>query len=153
MHAPRGPALWSSLGYRESSQGGRKGDRPGPVEAAILSKRFEKREEVKEEEENAKETGTTEDMDGFSRRESDARTQSTTTQAHGHFLSLWYVRCQAPSETEAQGAELVRGGKVYAAGSEDMDTLTPSAPILFRHLIFSKAKKITHQEDQPPSRT
>ena len=31
--------------------------------------------------------------------------------------------------------------KVYAAGSEDMDTLTFSAPILFRHLTFSEAKK------------
>ena len=31
--------------------------------------------------------------------------------------------------------------QVYAAGSEDMDTLTFSAPILFRHLTFSEAKK------------
>ena len=31
--------------------------------------------------------------------------------------------------------------KVYAAGSEDMDTLTFNAPILYRHLTFSEAKK------------
>lgn len=31
--------------------------------------------------------------------------------------------------------------KVFAAGSEDMDTLTFSAPILYRHLTFSEAKK------------
>lgn len=31
--------------------------------------------------------------------------------------------------------------KVYAAGSEDMDTLTFSTPILYRHLTFSEAKK------------
>jgi len=31
--------------------------------------------------------------------------------------------------------------QVYAAGSEDMDTLTFSAPVLFRHLTFSEAKK------------
>ena len=48
---------------------------------------------------------------------------------------------EAPSEAEAQCAELARGGKVYAAGSEDMDTLTFNAPILFRHLTFSEAKK------------
>jgi flap endonuclease-1 len=64
---------------------------------------------------------------------------------------------QAPSEAEAQCAELARGGKVcppftdpdyshqppqvYAAGSEDMDTLTFNAPILYRHLTFSEAKK------------
>ena len=48
---------------------------------------------------------------------------------------------QAPSEAEAQCAELARGGKVYAAGSEDMDTLTFNSPILYRHLTFSEAKK------------
>lgn len=48
---------------------------------------------------------------------------------------------QAPSEAEAQCAELARGGKVYAAGSEDMDTLTFGSPILYRHLTFSEAKK------------
>jgi 5'-3' exonuclease len=31
--------------------------------------------------------------------------------------------------------------KVYAAGSEDMDTLTFNTPILYRHLTFSEAKK------------
>jgi 5'-3' exonuclease len=30
---------------------------------------------------------------------------------------------------------------VYAAGSEDMDTLTFNTPILYRHLTFSEAKK------------
>jgi flap endonuclease-1 len=30
---------------------------------------------------------------------------------------------------------------VYAAGSEDMDTLTFNTPILLRHLTFSEAKK------------
>jgi flap endonuclease-1 len=30
---------------------------------------------------------------------------------------------------------------VYAAGSEDMDTLTFNAPILYRHLTFSETKK------------
>ena len=48
---------------------------------------------------------------------------------------------KAPSEAEAQCAELARGGKVYAAGSEDMDTLTFGSPILYRHLTFSEAKK------------
>lgn len=31
--------------------------------------------------------------------------------------------------------------KVYAAGSEDMDTLTFNAPVLYRHLTFSEARK------------
>jgi hypothetical protein len=36
--------------------------------------------------------------------------------------------------------------QVYAAGSEDMDTLTFSAPILYRHLTFSEAKKAPIKE-------
>ena len=31
--------------------------------------------------------------------------------------------------------------QVYAAGSEDMDTLTFNSPILYRHLTFSEARK------------
>lgn len=31
--------------------------------------------------------------------------------------------------------------QVFAAGSEDMDTLTFGTPILLRHLTFSEAKK------------
>jgi flap endonuclease-1 len=41
---------------------------------------------------------------------------------------------------------LARAGKVYAAGSEDMDTLTFSTPILLRHLTFSEAKKMPISE-------
>jgi flap endonuclease-1 len=35
---------------------------------------------------------------------------------------------------------------VYAAGSEDMDTLTFNSPILLRHLTFSEAKKMPISE-------
>jgi len=49
---------------------------------------------------------------------------------------------KAPSEAEAQCAELCRGGLVYGAGSEDMDTLTFGSPILLRHLTFSEARKL-----------
>ncbi|SCZ97868.1 BZ3500_MvSof-1268-A1-R1_Chr3-3g06422 [Microbotryum saponariae] len=51
----------------------------------------------------------------------------------------WLV---APSEAEAQCAELCRGGLVYAAGSEDMDTLTFNSPVVLRHLTFSEARKL-----------
>jgi hypothetical protein len=47
----------------------------------------------------------------------------------------------APTEAEAQCATLARGGKVYAAASEDMDTLTFNSPILLRHLTFSEQRK------------
>jgi flap endonuclease-1 len=49
---------------------------------------------------------------------------------------------QAPSEAEAQCAELCRGGLVYGAGSEDMDTLTFGSPVLLRHLTFAESRKM-----------
>ncbi|SCV01553.1 LAME_0G16974g1_1 [Lachancea meyersii CBS 8951] len=54
-------------------------------------------------------------------------------------MGLPYV--EAPCEAEAQCAELAKAGKVYAAASEDMDTLCYRSPFLLRHLTFSEAKK------------
>ena len=61
----------------------------------------------------------------------------------------------APCEAEAQCAALCAAGKVfdlcgcgidlrqvYAAASEDMDTLTFKAPVLLRHLTFSEQRKV-----------
>src|SRR5205085_1763017 len=53
---------------------------------------------------------------------------------------------EAPSEAEAQCAELCRSGKVYGTGTEDMDALTFGTTILLRHLTFSEARKLPIQE-------
>ncbi|KAF8625908.1 hypothetical protein AX17_006634 [Amanita inopinata Kibby_2008] len=114
--------------------------KPPELKKGVLSKRFERREEAKEGGEEAKEIGTAEDIDRYSRR-----TVKVTNQHNEECRKLLKLMgipvVIAPSEAEAQCAELARGGKVYAAGSEDMDTLTFNAPILFRHLTFSEAKK------------
>lgn len=52
----------------------------------------------------------------------------------------------APAEAEAQCAELAKSGKVFAAASEDMDTLCYKTPVLLRHLTFSEARKLPIQE-------
>lgn len=114
--------------------------KPPELKKGVLAKRFERREEAKEEGEEAKETGTVEDMDRLSRRT--VKVTKEHNEECRRLLRLMGIPVVvAPSEAEAQCAELARGGKVYAAGSEDMDTLTFSAPILFRHLTFSEAKK------------
>ncbi|KAJ7903617.1 flap endonuclease 1 [Mycena olivaceomarginata] len=110
--------------------------KPPEMKKGVLSKRYEKRAEAKEEGEEAKEVGTVEEMDKFSRR------TVKVTREHNEecrrLLKLMGIPViVAPSEAEAQCAELARGWQ----GSEDMDTLTFSAPILFRHLTFSEAKK------------
>uniref|UniRef100_A0A0S1MIP5 Flap endonuclease 1 n=1 Tax=Phakopsora pachyrhizi TaxID=170000 RepID=A0A0S1MIP5_PHAPC len=111
------------------------------MKAGVLAKRLERRTEAKEEGEEAKETGTVEELDKLSRR------TVKVTKEHNEecrkLLTLmgipWVV---APSEAEAQCAELCRGGLVYGAGSEDMDTLTFGSPVLLRHLTFSEARKL-----------
>ena len=47
---------------------------------------------------------------------------------------------QAPCEAEAQCAELVKGGKCFAVGTEDMDALTFGTNVLLRHLTYSEAR-------------
>lgn len=51
----------------------------------------------------------------------------------------------APCEAEAQCAELVKSGRVYATATEDMDALTFGTNILCRHMTFSEAKKVPIQ--------
>ncbi|WWC87096.1 flap endonuclease 1 [Kwoniella dendrophila CBS 6074] len=119
--------------------------KPPELKGNLLAKRFARREEAKEGEEEARETGTAEDIDKLARR------QVRVTREHNDeckkLLSLMGIPVvTAPGEAEAQCAELARAGKVYAAGSEDMDTLTFHTPILLRHLTFSEAKKMPISE-------
>ncbi|GAA5986935.1 hypothetical protein JCM5350_000912 [Sporobolomyces pararoseus] len=115
--------------------------KPPQLKSNVLKKRFSNRQEAKEDEVEAKEVGTTEDVDKLSRR------QVKVTKEHNDeckkLLTLMGIPwVEAPSEAEAQCAELCRGGLVYGAGSEDMDTLTFNSPILLRHLTFSEARKM-----------
>ncbi|BGP51860.1 Elongation of fatty acids protein 2 [Rhodotorula kratochvilovae] len=115
--------------------------KPPQLKSNVLKKRFSNRQEAKEDEVEAKETGTAEDVDKLSRR------QVKVTREHNEecrrLLTLMGIPwVEAPSEAEAQCAELCRGGLVYGAGSEDMDTLTFNSPIVLRHLTFSEARKM-----------
>lgn len=47
----------------------------------------------------------------------------------------------APCEAEAQCAELVKSGKIYATGTEDMDALTFGTPIVLRKLTMPESAK------------
>jgi hypothetical protein len=57
------------------------------------------------------------------------------------FVIITILTKLIPTSFAAQCASLAREGVVYAAGSEDMDTLTFGGSILYRHLTFSEAKK------------
>ena len=57
-------------------------------------------------------------------------------------IMAFYDSLQAPCEAEAQCAALVKAGKVFAVGTEDMDALTFGSNVLLRHLTFSEARYV-----------
>ncbi|KAG0018677.1 Elongation of fatty acids protein 2 [Podila clonocystis] len=119
--------------------------KPPTLKSGELAKRTQKRKEANASKEEAEEIGDQEAIDKFNRR-----TVKVTPEHNAEckkllkLLGIPYV--EAPCEAEAQCAALAKAGKVYAAGSEDMDTLTFGSPILLRHLTFSEAKKMPISE-------
>ncbi|GJC90076.1 flap endonuclease 1 [Colletotrichum liriopes] len=118
---------------------------PPKLKSGELAKRFQRKQEATEGLEEAKETGTAEDVEKFSRRTVRVtREHNADCQKLLKLMGIPYII--APTEAEAQCAVLARAGKVYAAASEDMDTLTFDTPILLRHLTFSEQRKEPIQE-------
>ncbi|EOD49536.1 flap endonuclease 1 [Neofusicoccum parvum] len=118
---------------------------PPKLKSGELAKRFQRKSEAQEAHEEAKETGTAEDVEKFSRRTVRVtREHNAECQRLLKVMGIPYII--APTEAEAQCAALARAGKVYAAASEDMDTLTFDSPVLLRHLTFSEQRKEPIQE-------
>ncbi|KAK2755800.1 DNA-repair protein rad2 [Colletotrichum kahawae] len=118
---------------------------PPKLKSGELAKRFQRKQEANENLEEAKETGTAEDIEKFSRRTVRVtREHNAECQRLLKLMGIPFI--VAPTEAEAQCAVLARAGKVYAAASEDMDTLTFDTPILLRHLTFSEQRKEPIQE-------
>ena len=53
-----------------------------------------------------------------------------------------HVTFQAPGEAEAQCAAMVKAGKIYATGTEDMDALTFGTSVLLRNLTVAEARYV-----------
>ncbi|KAF2077461.1 hypothetical protein CYY_001234 [Polysphondylium violaceum] len=126
-------------------------DGSAPVlKSGELAKRKARRKEAKESLSEATEVGTAEDVQKFAKR------MITVTRKQNEecikLLTLMGVPIvQAPCEAEAQCAELVKAGKAWATGSEDMDSLTLGSTVLLRRLFFSDAKKLPILEFELPS--
>ena len=118
---------------------------PPKLKSGELAKRFQRKSEAQEQQEEAKETGTAEEVEKFSRRT--VRVTREHNEEARRLLKLMGIPfIIAPTEAEAQCAVLARAGKVFAAASEDMDTLTFNSPVLLRHLTFSEQRKEPIQE-------
>ncbi|TVY57383.1 Flap endonuclease 1 [Lachnellula cervina] len=118
---------------------------PPKLKSGELAKRFQRKATATEGLEEAKETGTAEDIEKFSRRTVRVtREHNAECQRLLKLMGIPYII--APTEAEAQCAVLARAGKVYAAASEDMDTLCFDSPVLLRKLTFSEQRKEPIQE-------
>lgn len=118
---------------------------PPKLKSGELAKRSARKSEATEAHEEAKETGTAEDVEKFSRRTVRVtREHNAECKKLMKLMGVPYI--DAPTEAEAQCAALARAGKVYAAASEDMDTLCFETPILLRHLTFAEQRKEPIQE-------
>ena len=113
---------------------------PPKLKSGELAKRVARKAEANESHEEAKETGTAEEVEKFARRT--VRVTREHNDECKRLLKLMGVPyIVAPTEAEAQCAVLARAEKVYAAASEDMDTLCFDSPILLRHLTYSEQRK------------
>jgi len=119
--------------------------KPPTMKAGELEKRKEKRDEAQMALDKAKEEGNMEEVDKQSKRlVKVGKNHVEDVKKLLKFMGVPFV--EAPCEAEAQCAELVKAGKVYAAGTEDMDSLTFGTNILLRHLTFSEARKMPIKE-------
>ncbi|EPS44318.1 hypothetical protein H072_1691 [Dactylellina haptotyla CBS 200.50] len=119
--------------------------KPPTLKSGELAKRTARKFEAQEAHEEAKEVGTAEEIEKFSRRT--VRVTREHNEECKKLLKLMGIPyLDAPCEAEAQCAVLAKAGKVFAAASEDMDTLCFETPILLRHLTFSEQRKQPIQE-------
>jgi len=119
--------------------------KPPQMKAGELEKRKEKRDEAQAALDKAKEDGDMEEVDKQSRRLVKV-TKEHVAEVKTLLKHMGVPYVDAPCEAEAQCAELVKSGKVFAAGTEDMDALTFGTTVLLRHLTFSEARKLPIKE-------
>lgn len=115
--------------------------KPPHLKGGQLAKRLDRREEAQVLAKKAEEDGDQVTLDKMTRRL--VKAIKKHSDECKQLLTLMGIPVvQAPCEAEAQCAQLVKDGLAYAAGSEDMDTLTFGSHILLRHLTFSEARKM-----------
>ena len=114
--------------------------KPPTLKGGELAKRKAMKEKAIADLAAATEAGNEEDIERFSKRT--VRMTPEYVEDCKKLLRLMGMPViEAPCEAEAQCAALAKSGKVYAAVSEDMDTLTFGAPRLVRRLWASEASK------------
>ncbi|KAJ1931177.1 Elongation of fatty acids protein 2, partial [Linderina macrospora] len=107
--------------------------KPPTMKSGELAKRREKREKAEEELKKAEEDGDAEEIVKQSKRLAKV-TPEINDEARRLLKLMGVPYVTAPCEAEAECAALAKAGKVWAAASQDMDTLLFGAPVLIRNL-------------------
>lgn len=119
--------------------------KPPDMKSGELAKRKERREVAEKELAKATEADDQENVEKFQKRLVKVTTQhNDECKQLLKLMGIPYV--EAPCEAEAQCSALVKAGKVFATGTEDMDALTFGSNVLLRHLTFSEARKMPIKE-------
>ncbi|KAJ1734235.1 Elongation of fatty acids protein 2 [Coemansia biformis] len=119
--------------------------KPPTMKGGELDKRREKRDKAEASLKVAEEEGDDEEILKHTKRL--AKVTPEINEQAKRLLGLMGIPVTvAPCEAEAQCAALAKSGKVWAAASQDMDTLLFGAPVLLRNLTTPAARKLPIEE-------
>jgi flap endonuclease-1 len=115
--------------------------KPNELKAGTIEERIARREKAKQEYEAALAEG---DMKkAFSKAQQTSRMTPEILETSKQLLTLMGIPViQAPSDGEAQAAYMCGKGDVYAAASQDFDSILFGAPLLVRNLTISGRRKV-----------
>lgn len=115
--------------------------KPNELKAGTIEERIARREKAKQEYEQALAEGDL--KKAFSKAQQTARMTPEILDTSKQLLRLMGIPVvQAPSDGEAQAAYMCGKGDVYAAASQDFDSILFGAPLLVRNLTITGRRKV-----------
>lgn len=119
--------------------------KPNPLKMGTLSLRKERKEKAKEQWKEALERGDMETA-RIKAQQTSKLTKDMVAQAI-ELLGFMGVPCvEAPEEGEAQASHMALKGDVYAACSQDFDSLLFGTPVLIRNLTMAGRRKLPRRD-------
>ncbi len=115
--------------------------KPHPLKQRTLDERRERRDRAEEEYQEAIEQGDMETARTKAQQTS-RMTKEVRESSRELILHLGFPIVDAPSDGEQQASYMCRKGDVYAAGSQDFDSLLFGTPVLVRNLTMTGRRKV-----------
>ncbi len=125
---------------------------PPKIKQDTLNKRKETREEAKRKFEEALKKGRKEEARKYA-QQSTSLTEEILDTTKRTLDAMGIPHIQAPGEGEAQATHLCKKGEVWAASSQDFDSLLYGAPILLRNLTITGKRKLPGKNQYTTIRT